>query len=235
MTDLANGVGEAAVRAVSNTPGAAPFSTGRLTKPARGGRSRRQIPWVVAGVLLVAGSALGFAIWADMQSERTRVLVASTDIALGQVIDPQDLREAAIAVDGAMEFVSTQRLAEVVGQTAQSTIPAGTVLVSAHVGDEHGVPDGMAVVGAALNAGAFPVTDLAIGDRVDLYEVASSRQDASTEVLLGVGEVWSVERIELGGEPRIFLSLLVDAAISGAATNAVARDLLHVVLVSGAS
>lgn len=240
MTDLAEGPRTAA----SVSPAVAnPGATGARGTPSGVSRPdiqrstvrrrKRQMPWVLAGLLLVSGSALGFAVWADMQSERTRVLVAARDIALGQTVEQWDFREASVAVDDAMAFVASRELGTVVGQTAQSAIPEGAVVAPAHLGDKVGVPAQMAVVGASLDAGAFPVSDLARGDLVDLFEVAASRQDESGEQRIGAGEVWAVEGIDLGGEPRIFLSLLVASDIAGAVTNAEARDLLHVVLSAG--
>ena len=62
-------------------------------------RRRRQTPWIALGVLLMAGSILGFALWSAAQSTRTPVLVAAHDIDAGSILVESDLAVASIAAD----------------------------------------------------------------------------------------------------------------------------------------
>lgn len=208
----------------------APKQPRAVRQVAATGRRKRQVPWVVAGLLIVTGSALGFALWADTQSQRTNALVAAVDIPVGAPITRTHLREVSIGVVDEVAVLPSSQLNVVVGQIAQTGIPTGTILGPQHLGANFEIPVGRAVVGASLTAGAYPLTGLRIGDPVRLYEVANSQKADAEEFLIGEAEVWAVEPIELGGEPRIFLSLLVEDAAAGLVTNAVARDRLHVVL-----
>lgn len=211
----------------------------RMPRPVRQvgatARRKRQVPWVVAGVLLISGSALGFALWADAQSDRETVLIAATDIAAGETIEPLDLREASISLGDGVVAVPSSQLSWAVGQVAQGPIPLGSLLAPQDLGTDFGVPAGRAVVGASLPAGAFPLSKLDVGDPVQLFSAAASRNEDAGERLLGDGEVWAIEPINLGGEPRVFVSLVVDASIAGAAANAEAHDRLIVVLAARAS
>ena len=53
---------------------------------------RRQVPWIVAGVLLVVGCALAFGVASVRASHGEDVLAVARSVPAGRVVQPGDLR-----------------------------------------------------------------------------------------------------------------------------------------------
>ena len=60
---------------------------------------RGRVLWALAGVLLIAGCALGFGVVAQQLADREPVVVASRPLVRGQVIGREDLAITQIAAD----------------------------------------------------------------------------------------------------------------------------------------
>ncbi len=193
---------------------------------------RKQMPWAVLGVLLVSASILGFFVWSQQQAERTPVLVAANDIDAGAMIERSDLRVVSIGSDPGVVLLAQGQQDLVVGQIARGPIPAGTPLSRLLVVETDAVPVGMAVVGAPLSPGEYPTSALRAGDQVEMVTVVarSGAADQAIEVI-GVATVWTIEDLLSGGEPRLFISLLVEEHQSAVVANAVSQDQLRLVLV----
>ena len=192
-------------------------------------RSRRRVPWILSGLFLIAGSALGFVLWMQSQAERDQVLVSAQLIEVGREVTLDDLALAEVALDPGVSSVAAAMRSTIVGQVAQVTIPQGALLHPDLVGPPTQVPNGRSVVGAALPAGSFPVASLSVGDPLTLFEVSDGLDDSEVAEL-GPAAVWDVMRVDVGGDPRVFLSLVVDSEIAAAVADASANDRLHVVL-----
>lgn len=194
-------------------------------------RSRRQVPVMLLGVLLVAGSALGVALWSGAQSDRESVLVAAGDLQPGQVLTAVDLRAELVAVPGSVGVVREGDLDRLVGSTVRVPVEEGELLAPSMVVDESQVvPDGMALVGASLTVGRFPPTGLRSGDAVVLVDASNDGADR-----LGVGEVFSVVEVTEGARAGdVTVGLLVeDSGLLDAAAGAAAAGSLTLVAVPG--
>ncbi len=139
---------------------------------------QRKVPWVVLGVLIVAGAALAFGVWSSALGERQTVVVAAREITAGTVIAAADLRTARLAVDGDVGFVAATRSGSLVGRLAAVTIPAGGLVHPGQVTDGSLLGPGEAVVGVSLAPGAVPTPNLRAGDRVDVVAVSDPARPA---------------------------------------------------------
>ncbi|MFV1989584.1 MAG: SAF domain-containing protein, partial [Acidimicrobiales bacterium] len=193
-------------------------------------RRKRQLPWVVLGVLLVSSSILGFALWSIAQGERTAVLVASSNIDAGAVIQRGDLVAIGVGADAGVRLLEQNQIDLIVGRRARGPIPAGTPLSLQLVTNTDALPKGSAVVGAALSAGEYPTSALRAGDSVQLIQVAGGANAAEDGLrILGVAKVWTIESLSGSAEPRLFISLLVDESQTVEVANAVSLGQLRLV------
>lgn len=200
----------------------------------------RRPSWVLIGTLLVALSALLGAWVFTASSERVSVMVAARDIDPGEVIGPDDLRVVEMGATGQVRAVQPSQQDLIVGRAARGPIPAGTVLnTDLFVDQGQTIPTGMAVVGASLEAGASPTSDLRAGDRVDVLGVvrtsSGSVDDSSAQPsaqLIASGTVWSVERSSTNSSSgKLWVSILVPVEMQGAVAQAAADGLLRLSLV----
>ena len=196
-----------------------------------GTRSRR-VPWIALGVVLVIAGALTFGLVVQSAGDRTAVLVAARDIEPGQVIAAGDVRVVDAAIDGAAAVLPATRRGVLVGQTAATRIPAGSLLNGGQFTTGGRIAAGEVVVGALLGPGALPVADLRAGDRVTLLEARDSEQRGFGEPE-PLGEA-TVYRIAAGTQPGTqFVSLVIDDGIAQRVTDAAASQRLHLVLQPG--
>ena len=99
------------------------------------------------------------------------------------------------------------------------------------------VPDGLAVVGAALKPGEYPTSSLRAGDRVRLIKTTPTDGiGEGTEVAeMGVATVWTVEPLLGSSQLDLFVSLLVSDLDSADVAEVVAQDQLRLVLIGAGS
>lgn len=137
----------------SSTTGTAGGTAGQSRL--RGG-PRRSVPHLALGLLLVIACATGFAVVSTQLDDRVTVLALVEPVTVGQVLGPSHLREVDVAVDADVAVIPSSQAARVVGTPMAVSLPAGTVLSPAMLGDA-GLPEpGRAVVAVALAPGAFP-------------------------------------------------------------------------------
>ena len=216
-----------------STNGAAP-SPVSLASP-----KRRQPSWVVAGVVLVALSAL-IGAWVFAATSHTmRVVVAARNLSPGEVLGATDVRVVELGRSGDVRAIQSDEQNLIVGRAARGPIPAGTVLNTDLFADRAQViPGGQVVVGASLAAGAAPTTGLAAGDRVDVLGVVKTNGTTgatSEATVLTSGTMWSVEPpLTGGGSAAWWVSLLIPEGSQTAVAQAAADGLLRLSLV-GAS
>ena len=134
-------------------------------------RRRRQVPWIVAGVLLILGCALAFGVVSLRIAGGEQVLAVDRAVPLGQRLAPQDLRVVRIAPSAGLEPVLATSEASVLGHPVAVPLEPGTLLTQADLGT---TPRGASnIVALALKAGAYP-PDLGPGQRVEVVPVANS-------------------------------------------------------------
>jgi hypothetical protein len=208
-------------------------SATRPMAPLGTGTKRRRSSWVALGVLLVAGSALGFAVWGANLGHRQLVVVAAREIPAGATIHAADLRTADVAVDGAVEVVPATSLPSLLGRVAASTIPAKALVHPAEIAQRSAIGADEAVVGVALAPGAVPVPELRVGDRVRVVAVAApSQQELSSGLVLGMGEVFAVRNLEDAAR-SVVVSLLLPARDAVAVADAAGANRVRLVLLGG--
>lgn len=201
---------------------------------------QRRSSWVVVGVAVAALAAM-LAAWVFASSTaRLSVLVAAREISPGEVISGTDLRVVDMGRTGGLRAIQPSQQDLIVGRAARGPIPEGTVLNTDLFADRATVvPPGMAVVGAALEAGAVPTPELAAGDRVELFgatKTTSADGVAPVAVLLASGTVWSVNPVGTGANSsKLWVSMLVPADVQPAVMQAAADGRLRVALAGGGS
>lgn len=123
----------------------------------------------VLAVIMIAAIGIGVlgavVLWATLTDTRT-VLVARDTIVRGSVIQAEDLAEAQVGADVALDLVSAGARAEVVGMRAAWDVAAGAALTTGVVTEELLPPAGMSVLGIVLPPPASPGLALLPGDQV---------------------------------------------------------------------
>jgi hypothetical protein len=167
--------------------------------------------------------------------DRTTVLVAARDLDPGRPVERADLRVQRVAVDSGVASMPVEAADEIVGEHPAGPIPAGTMLAPAMF--ESATPLGAdeVVIGAALDPGEAPLSQLQVGSAVELVRIdvpAPGATDVTAAAApLGVGTVWAVEPIATG---QLWVSVRVARELGLAASLAAAEDHLRIALVGGA-
>lgn len=206
-------------------PALAAQGRGRLPAPVRD----RRPALAALALLLVLGGALTSALLAYRSGDRVDVLVARTDIELGQQVSEADFTVARVASDDDAATIESAAAANFVGTAATTRIPAGTLLNRAMFVSGNLQPVGTVVVGVVLGPTQRPAGALRAGDIVRVFAVP--RDGGAVEGAGGAGPVGTVlasavkiaEPPELVGDdlrlsllaPENNASTLIGAAASG--------------------
>jgi SAF domain len=194
----------------------------RLTAP----RQRVRLAWMLAGVVLIAGSALGFGVVAQQMAQRRPVVVISRPLPRGAVVTSADLAVAQVAADPGVALVPAGRSGDLVGRTLLTSLPAGALVTTELLGPAGlKFDDGSRTVGLELEPGGYPTPALSAGDRVSVVLTTDS------------GTVLTDDAVVLDFAPAVeetstmLASIVVDAAaaprVAAAAAQDQARLLLH--------
>lgn len=193
----------------------------------------RSVPWMVIGILLIAGGALLFVLLAGRLDERQPVLAMRRAIPAGQVIRNGDLKVVKLSVDGRLSGIPSSMRAEIVGKPAATDLAADTLLARASVGTGEGLSPGKAVIGLALKPGQLPADDVVSGSRVVVLDTGESTGGGrAAPEAIAEGRVTSVREHDSGiGAGTIAVSVVVDEdeAPRIAAANAAGRVALVLV------
>lgn len=204
--------------AVRPPPAAPPRSSGVVRAPGTG----RQHRLVLAVLLIVAGAAIGAALYLSGDS-RQQVVVAARDIPAGTVISADDLGTAEISGSG-VSAVAGADASRLLGQTATSLIPAGALLHADMVDPAPPPGPGQVAVGLALTAGQLPVTELAPARLVEVMQVPAAADGGSPEPAVGVVLVEEAEVLSVSADVSgaWLVTVAVDRADAPAVTAAAA-------------
>jgi hypothetical protein len=138
-----------------------------VAAPAGLATGTRSVPLALVGVALVVVGALVFlALYASLDT-RQSVLVATRDVAPGQVLAAEDLEVARVSASEGAASVPASRRAEVIGQPAAVGLVRGAILAPAQVGESSGLRMGQAEV--VLKPGQAPLA-LHQGARVEVID-----------------------------------------------------------------
>ena len=196
----------------TNGKGALSASRTRPAAPSAVPR-RRQVPWIVAGVLLVVGCALAFGVASVRASHGEAVLAVARSVPAGHVVQPGDLRVVKVTPSAGLEPVLAVSESSALGRPAAVALVAGTLLTLADLGAPSGGSGD--VVAVALKAGAYPPS-LGPGGRVDVVPVVSGSSSGSTPVSGQSGSigalVLSLDPTPAGSNADAVVSLQVNPA-----------------------
>jgi len=207
-----------------------PNGTGRPHSGSHG--TRRSRTRIALGLVVIVVCVLATASLFSSANNRAQVLTVGRAVPVGHIIESADLGIARVSVGSDVPTTPAAERDRIVGHVAAVTLVAGSLLVADDVSAAVGVPDGMAVVGAALKTGQYPVA-LAPGDNVHLVETASPSALANTApVDRGSATVLDVAQAQ-NGQDALSVSLLVPIGTSSRVASDGAAGRLSVVVVGG--
>lgn len=192
--------------------------------------TKRRLPEMAAGVLLVAVCAMAALWWQASSTERQPVLALRNDVERGQIIELDDLQVVSIESDQPIEVLADTHAAAIIGRVARTDLGAGSLITLSQFSDSSALGLGEGVVGMALDAGQFPSLSLSPGDVVAVVLTPSPGDprafDDNVEATVLVERATVVEVAQVGVQGRLFVSVQVgedDAArvAAAAATNRV--------------
>ena len=193
-------------------------------------RPRRPLA-IVAGVLLLAVSAAVGGALAVQGEHRVAVLTLARSVSAGQTLTADDLAVAHLSGSG-VHGIASSYASELVGETAEANLPAGTLLTVQMLSRSSLPGAGQQLVAVALKPGAFPPS-LEPGRSVSVLQVtpAGGGGSGSPTVLVQAARVVQVEPDPATGVTVV--SIVVDgsralAVAQASAAGAVSLSLLPV-------
>lgn len=195
-------------------------------------RRALNVPWILLGVLLVAGSALAFTVLGTGAGHRVRALALAVDVGAGAVLTDDVLTTVEVDAPDGTGLVPASRLDDVRGRTAVADLPAGTLVTGALFTDGPTLEPGEALVGVRLDPSAVPVTGLGPGDPVMAVRTPGTGDagDGGTP-LVWTGTVFAVAPVASPTGDVTVVTLRVDARDAPAVAAAAATDRVRLVLV----
>jgi hypothetical protein len=218
---------------ISSPPMAVPATNGTPRPVPAGFTGRRNRTRIALGLVVIVLCVLATASLFSSANHRAAVLTVRRTVPAGHAISSDDLSAARVWVGTDVQTMPATAADVVVGRVAAVTLVIGSLLVPADVSATARVPVGMAIVGASLKTGQYPVS-LAAGDDVEVVETASPAAigDTGAPTERGTARVLDVQPSQ-DGSGTLALSLLVpnDAAANVAGDSAAGR--LAVMVVGG--
>lgn len=136
-------------------------------------RPRRNLRWILIGVLAICLGGLGSAVLYSSVSDATAVLKVNRTIYRGEVIGPADLGPVNVGTHLGVVTVPAEAAAELIGKTALTDLAEGSLLTPASVGEPE-LASGQSRLGLKLNAGQVPVSPLPAGTPVVLVPITAA-------------------------------------------------------------
>ncbi|MFI6688400.1 SAF domain-containing protein [Streptomyces sp. NPDC050485] len=176
---------------------------------------RRRRPVVVgAGLALAAVGAL-VAVWqVDEAGNRVSVIALAHDVKAGETVKKGDLVVAQVAPDPALAPVPVSRSSDIVGKTAASDLPKGTLVTDASVRVGSPVARGRDTVGILAKPGQLPAQQLHSGDTVMLVHTPQDDAGAAKSATQAAPD--SITAVIAGvAAPDANGAVVVDVAVAG--------------------
>lgn len=143
---------------------------------------RRRRPWLwVVSVLLIAVGALLAATVVNMMRDTVTVVAAAQPIERGETIADEHLARVEVHPDPLLKTTPVGQMAELVGQTAQTDIPAGSLIVPGSAGNPLTPGEGEMLVGVALTPPQRPGGEIKPGQQVELFYTPRQGDDVSED------------------------------------------------------
>ncbi|MFD9735713.1 SAF domain-containing protein [Umezawaea sp. NPDC059074] len=143
------------------------------------GRSRRKVPLLLLGILLIAACAAGGVLAGAHLGDREDVLVLAHPVAVGQILTLQDLKQVSLSADSTLELVHASAMSTIIGQPAAFSMPAGSLVTRSVLGATRIPARGQAMAAVGLKPGQFP-PDLTLGTTVAVLAAAPQTTGASS-------------------------------------------------------
>lgn len=144
---------------------------------------RRRSSWIALGVALIAVSGAGGGWLWLATSDREAVVAVARDVPMGAELKAEDLVEARIATDPALDPVPADDLKKLVGKRTTVGLEKGSLLTASSVTDDPLVKEGEQLVGVTLSR--LPATRLDPGQKVEAVhtpkESAASSDDEDSK------------------------------------------------------
>ncbi|WP_420639452.1 SAF domain-containing protein [Candidatus Poriferisocius sp.] len=209
---------------------------------------QRRLPWVALGLTTTLTAAIVFALWASSLGKSTPVAVAGRDIPAGSAIEIGDIRAVEVAGGQGAEFVPMAEVDALVGGTVRSPVPEGAFLHPDLLSPVAAPDADMAVVGAVLFPGEYPVAHLSVGRQVGVVLPAPPADQAA----VGRADLWSpaaatgpgadITRVTVAevspvlesGREALFVSLLAAPDEAVLISRAAATGQMRLILLPGA-
>lgn len=142
-------------------------------------RPRRNVRWILVGVLAICLGGLGSAMLYSSVSGATSVLKVNRTIHRGELIGAADLGPVSLGSHLGLETVPADRASELIGKTALTDLPAGSLVTPSSIGKPELVR-GQSRLGLKLSAGQVPVSALPPGTPVILVPLGSANDGQGT-------------------------------------------------------
>ncbi|MET8845992.1 SAF domain-containing protein [Amycolatopsis sp. NPDC004625] len=130
---------------------------GRLSAVPAGRRTRRRLPHLFVGLLLVFACVGGSLWWTTSAQGRIPVLAITRPLSVGHVLERADLREVEISAADAIATLPAEQITAVLGRPMATSLGPGALLTPASVGPAAVPAAGHAIVAVALKPGQFPL------------------------------------------------------------------------------
>ncbi|MPY58623.1 SAF domain-containing protein [Streptomyces spongiae] len=125
---------------------------------------RRRSSWIALGVALIAVSGAGGGWLWLATSDREAVVAVARDVPMGAELKAEDLVEARIATDPALDPVPADDLKKLIGKRTTVGLQQGSLLTASSVTDDPLLKEGEQLVGVTLSR--LPATRLDPGQKV---------------------------------------------------------------------
>lgn len=136
-------------------------------------RSRRNLRWILIGLLAICLGGLGSALLYTSVSDAASVLKVNRPIYRGEVIGVTDLGPVSLGSHLGVDTVPAERASELIGKTALVDLPSGSLVVPSAIGEPE-VQIGQSRLGLKLNPGQVPISALPAGTPVVLVPIAAA-------------------------------------------------------------
>lgn len=199
---------------------------------ASAGGAQRNRSRVAGGALLMTVCTLAAVVVFGQAGDRKSVLAMARTVEVGEIVEASDLRAVQVSSDPGVRTVASMDRSRVVGHPAAVRLVAGSLLSPAEVGEGAGLPDGMALIGAVLKAGQFPI-GLAPGDTVSLVESATPTSALAAGVTSSEPPTATVVAVQPGadGSGNTSVSLQLPTAAAKIVAGAGAAGRLNLIVV----
>ncbi len=156
-------------RATTRTPTSVPESAAPTL------RARRNPVWLAVGIVAICLGALGAGQLANRLSVSNNILVTTTAIERGDVIEASDIRTMRVGDISGISAAPESELTSLIGQVAQLDLAADSIVPEGAAGKTV-VPAGSSQLGLSLSAGRMPNGFLPAGTNVLLVAVSPGNE-----------------------------------------------------------